>query len=156
MEKKAFQDFYTDDVANCYGCGRLNEHGLQLKSYWEGDYSVARFQPKPYHTAVPGYVYGGLIASIIDCHGTGTAGAAYCRNKGIELTGEEPDLRFVTASLKVDYLKPTPIENEILLKGSVKELKGKKVIIEVELFSGKELTAKGTVITVKMPNTMKK
>ena len=71
----AFQAAYPDDVAHCYGCGRLNEHGHRLESRWSGDETVARFTPKPYHTAIPGYVYGGLIASLVDCHGTGTAAA---------------------------------------------------------------------------------
>ena len=72
----AFQDYYPEDVAHCFGCGRLNEHGHHIKSYWDGGETVARFVPRPYHTAIPGYVYGGLIASLIDCHGTGTAAAA--------------------------------------------------------------------------------
>ena len=76
MTETAFQDHYTDDFSHCYGCGRLNEHGHQIKTWIEGDETVARFTPRPYHTAIPGYVYGGLVASLIDCHGTGTAAAA--------------------------------------------------------------------------------
>jgi hypothetical protein len=76
MSEKAFQDYYPDYFAVCYGCGNLNELGHQIKSYWDGDESVCHFQPKPYHTALPGYVYGGLLASLVDCHGTGTAAAA--------------------------------------------------------------------------------
>jgi hypothetical protein len=76
MSHKPIQDYYPDNVAQCYGCGRLNEHGLQIKSYWDGDETVCHFRPRPYHTAIPGYVYGGLIASLIDCHATGTAAAA--------------------------------------------------------------------------------
>jgi hypothetical protein len=49
MEQKAFQDYYPDNLSYCYGCGRLNEHGLHIKSYWEGDEAVCRFTPKPYH-----------------------------------------------------------------------------------------------------------
>ena len=63
MSKKSIQDYYPDDVAQCYGCGKANEHGLQLKSYWEGDETVAVVHPRSYHMAIPGYVYGGLIAS---------------------------------------------------------------------------------------------
>jgi len=81
MNKKSFQDYYPDELSYCYGCGRLNEHGLQLKSYWKDEESVAIFHPKPYHIAIPGYVYGGLIASLIDCHGTGTASAASYREE---------------------------------------------------------------------------
>ena len=76
MSEKAIQDYYPDNVSHCYGCGRLNERGLQIKSYWLGDEAVCIYQPRPEHTAIPGYVYGGLIASLIDCHCTGTAAAA--------------------------------------------------------------------------------
>ncbi|MEJ2429539.1 MAG: PaaI family thioesterase, partial [Deltaproteobacteria bacterium] len=82
MNKKAFQDYYPDELSYCYGCGRLNEHGLQLKSHWDGEETVAIFHPKPYHIAIPDYIYGGLIASLIDCHGTGTASAASYREEG--------------------------------------------------------------------------
>jgi hypothetical protein len=69
-------------------------------SYWDEEETVAIFHPRPYHTAIPGYVYGGLIASLIDCHGTGTASAAAYRKEGREI-GADPPLRFVTASLQV-------------------------------------------------------
>jgi hypothetical protein len=72
MTEKAFQDFYPEYFAHCYGCGSMNDLGHQIKSFWDGDESVCRFQPKTYHTAIPGYVYGGLLASLVDCHGTGT------------------------------------------------------------------------------------
>ena len=51
---------------------------------------------------------GGLLASLIDCHGTGTAAVTY-RAEGREM-GSEPQLRFVTGALNVSYyLKPTPL-----------------------------------------------
>jgi hypothetical protein len=62
MTQKPFQDYYPDHMAHCYGCGRLNEHGYQIKSLWDEnnpDESVAYFTPKAHHTAIPGYVYGG-------------------------------------------------------------------------------------------------
>ncbi len=96
----AFQDYYPDEVSYCYGCGRLNEHGLQIKSYWDGAETVCHYQPRPYHTAVPGYVYGGLIASLIDCHGTGTAAAAAYRDQGRSMDSDPP-LRFLTASRRL-------------------------------------------------------
>ena len=64
---KAFQDYYGENVSHCYGCGSLNRHGHRIKTHWDGDESVTRFTPEPFHTAVPGYVYGGLLASLIDC-----------------------------------------------------------------------------------------
>lgn len=153
MSSTAFQDHYPDDLSECYGCGRLNEHGLQIKSRWEGDEAVATFQPRPYHTAVPGFVYGGLIASLIDCHGTGTAAAAAYRAAGRAL-GEGPPFRFVTAALHVDYLRPTPMGTPLTLRAHVKEIKGRKVVVGVELAAGGQVCARGEVIAVQMPEQM--
>ncbi len=61
MTEKAFQDQYKDEYSVCYGCGRLNPHGHRIKSYWDGEESVCRFTPQPYHTAIAGYVYGRKI-----------------------------------------------------------------------------------------------
>lgn len=153
MTQKAFQDYYPDDLAQCYGCGRLNEHGLQIKSYWDGEESVSTFVPRPYHTAMPGFAYGGLIASVIDCHSTGTAAAAAYRAQGRE-QDSQPPLRFVTASLHVDYLQPTPIEGPLELRSQVKEIKGRKVVVSTTLSVGGEVCARGEVVAVQMRENM--
>jgi acyl-coenzyme A thioesterase PaaI-like protein len=150
---KAFQDYYPEEVAHCYGCGRLNEHGLQIKSYWEGDEAVCTFTPRPYHMAIPGYVYGGLIASLIDCHSTGTAAAAAYRAEGRAMD-TEPPLRFVTGSLHVDYLKPTPIEGPLELRARVKEIKGRKVVVTTDLSVHGEVCARGEAVCVLIPAHM--
>lgn len=154
MKRAAFQDCYPDDLSHCYGCGRLNEHGLQLKSRWDGDETVAVFHPKPYHIAIPGYVYGGLIASLIDCHGTGTAAAAAYRSEGREM-GTEPALRFVTASLHVDYLRPTPLGVPLEVRGRVKEIKGRKVVVTATVSAEGEICARGEVVAVQMPEHLR-
>jgi acyl-coenzyme A thioesterase PaaI-like protein len=150
MSQKAFQDYYPDDYSHCYGCGRLNEHGLQIKSYWAGEESVATFQPRPYHVAIPGYVYGGLIASLIDCHCTGTAAAAAYRAEGREMDSDPP-LRFLTASLHVDYVRPTPLGVPLEVRARVKEIKGRKVVLAATLSAEGEVCARGEVVTVQVP-----
>lgn len=150
MSQTAFQDYYPDSVAHCYGCGRLNEHGLQIKSIWEGDEAVCTFQPRPYHTAIPGYVYGGLIASLIDCHSTGTAAAAAYRAEGRAMDTEPPK-RFVTGSLHVDYLRPTPIEGPLELRSRVKEIRGRKVVVATTLSVRDQVCARGEVVAIQMP-----
>jgi len=152
MNDNAFQDFYDEDTSHCYGCGRLNEHGLQIKTHWDGDETVTVYMPRPEHMAIPGYVYGGLIASLIDCHGTGTAAAAAYREAGREM-GTLPSFRFVTASLHVDYLKPTPLGELVTIRGRVKEIKGRKVIVEATMYVDGLKTAKGEVVAVEMPST---
>ena len=151
MTEKAFQDYYADDTSHCYGCGRLNADGLQIKSYWDGDESVCYFEPRPYHKAIPGYVYGGLIASLIDCHGTGTAAAAMYRAAGREMD-TEPSFRFLTGSLHVDYLKPTPIDTVLEIRGRVQEIKGRKVVIVCSLIAKGEECARGEVVAVQVPD----
>jgi acyl-coenzyme A thioesterase PaaI-like protein len=153
MEKKAFQDYYSDWAGQCYGCGKFNEHGLQIKSFWEGEESICRFRPQPYHTAVRGFVYGGLIASLIDCHSTATAAAAAYRHEGREM-GTGPELRYVTASLHVDYLKPTPIDAELEIRGKVEEIKGRKIVISSTLSAKGVICAKGIVVAVRAPENM--
>ncbi len=150
MAEKAFQDHYPEQVSYCYGCGRLNEHGLQIKSYWEGEEAVCVYQPRPYHIALPGYVYGGLIASLIDCHSTGTAAAASYRAAGRSMD-TEPAFRFVTASLHVDYLKPTPLGVPLEVRATVKEIKGRKVVIIAALSAEGQVCARGEVVAVQMP-----
>ena len=153
MAEKAFQDYYPDDVSYCYGCGRLNEHGHQIKTYWDGEETVSTFLPEPYHIAIPGYVYGGLIASLIDCHSTGTAAAASYRAEGRDMDSE-PAFRFVTASLHVDYLKPTPLGVPLEIRGTVKEMKGRKVVVSTTVSAEGEVCARGEVVTVQMPDNM--
>ncbi len=149
----AVQDFYPDDVAHCYGCGRLNPLGLQLKTRWDGEETVARFTPRPEHTAIPGFVYGGLIASLIDCHAMGTAAAAVERAQGRAI-GEGPAPRFVTASLRVEYLAPTPHGPELEVRARAVEMGPRKVVIHATLSAGGAVTARGEVVAVRMPATM--
>jgi len=153
LSQTAFQDYYPDQLSYCYGCGRLNQHGLQIKSYWDGDETVCVFQPAPYHIAIPGYVYGGLIASLIDCHATGTAAAAAYRAEGRPMDSQPPQ-RFLTASLHVDYLKPTPLGVPLEVRGLVKEVKGRKVVVLATLSANGEVTARGEVVAVQVPQEL--
>lgn len=149
----AVQDHYPEDFAHCYGCGRLNAHGHQLKTRWDGDRTVSRFTPQPYHAAIPGYVYGGLIASLIDCHGMATAAAAAERDAGREI-GEGQAPRYVTASLKVDYLLPTPLGPELEVHGRVKERGGRMIVVAVTVSAEGQVTAEGEVVAVPIPESM--
>jgi len=150
MSKKAFQDYYPDPFSRCCGCGRLNDAGREIKSYWDGEGSVCIHEPRPYHTAIPGFVYGGLIASLIDCHVTGTAAAAKYRSEGREMD-TDPPLRFLTASLHVDYLLPTPLGVPLEIRGRMKEVKGRKVIVESTLSADGKICARGEVVAIQMP-----
>jgi len=154
--KKAIQDDYPDDFAWCYGCGRLNEEGYHFRTGWEGDNTVTIYTPRKEHTALPGFVYGGLIASLIDCHGTGSAALALHRKNGHEPgDGSEPP-RFVTASLKVDFMKPTPHGVPLKVMGTIEEIHPKKWKVNAEVYANDALCASGEVVAVVMPSTFLK
>ena len=154
-EIKAIQDFYPDDFATCYGCGRLNAHGLHVRSSWDGDETVAYFTPRPEQMAMPGFVYGGLIASLIDCHAMGTAAASAERADGRDI-GDAPAPRFVTASLHVDFLKPTPLGPELELRARVTEAGARKAVVAVTLTVHGAITARGAVVAVRIPASMER
>lgn len=150
MNERSFQDYYPDSLQYCYGCGPKNTEGLQIRSFWDGEESVALFHPKEYHLAFPGYVYGGLIASLIDCHCVGTAAAAAYKEEGRD-PGTNPAFRYVTGSLHVDYLLPTPLGPPVEVRARVEEIKGKKTILTATVSVEGKVTATGRVIAVRMP-----
>lgn len=151
----AIQDYYADHFARCYGCGRLNAHGYQLKTRWNGEHTLTTFVPKEYHTSIPGFVYGGLLASLIDCHGTGSAALALARDRGLVLVPYNAP-RCVTVSLQINYLSPTPIESEIRILGKIIEVKGRKVIVDAELYADNKLCVTGRIIAVEVPENFGK
>jgi acyl-coenzyme A thioesterase PaaI-like protein len=155
MTPSAFvQDFYPEDFAHCYGCGRLNPSGHHIRTEVDGEEAVARFTPGAEHIALPGFVYGGLIASLVDCHGIGTAAAAAERAEG-RAVGEAPAPRFVTAALRVEYVKPTPLGPELELRARATSVGIRKVVVSIEVRAGDVLTARGEVVAVRMPDTMR-
>jgi acyl-coenzyme A thioesterase PaaI-like protein len=147
----AFQDLYPDSWSHCHGCGRLNATGLRIRSFWDGDETVATVVPRPDQTSLPGYVYGGLIASAIDCHSTGSAAGAAHRAAG-GVPGGGPLPRFVTARLEVDFLAPTPIGEPMQLRSKIAEVGARKVVVETELTSGGALCARGRAVLVRVPD----
>jgi acyl-coenzyme A thioesterase PaaI-like protein len=143
---KAIQDLYPDDFSHCYGCGNRNGAGHQLKSFIDGTDVIARFIPAPHHMSVPGFVYGGLLASLVDCHAMATAASS-------EITdGVAP--RFVTAVLHVEYLKPTPLGPELEIRGHVTERSARKAIVEMTVSAGGTVTVRANAVAVRIPKSM--
>ncbi|MGO0123124.1 PaaI family thioesterase [Desulfothermobacter acidiphilus] len=153
-QPKYVQDFYPDELTYCYGCGRNNPLGLSFRTRWDGNRTRTEYRPRAEHMGVPGFVYGGLIASLIDCHSTGSATLAYYRHQGHELGDAAPVPRFVTASLKIDFLKPTPISETLVVYGEIVSIGARKVIVHSSMYAGELLTARGEAVLVLIPPTM--
>ena len=147
----AFQDQMHDNF--CWGCGADNPDGLQLKSHWHGDVAVAQWQPTSAYAAGPRHVLnGGIIATLLDCHGVCTAIAdAYARED--RAIGSDPDLWYATASMTVDYLRPVPIEATVSLRGRIAETDGRFTTVECELEADGKVRAQASVRAVRVPDT---
>jgi acyl-coenzyme A thioesterase PaaI-like protein len=134
---------------HCFGCGPDNPHGLRIKSFWSGEReAICRFTPQPYHCSGPTrFVYGGIVASIMDCHTVCTAMANAYRQAGRAI-GSAPTLLFVTGRLEVDYRKPVPIDSELLVKAHILDVGERKTILRGEVWAGAELCAEARVVAV--------
>jgi acyl-coenzyme A thioesterase PaaI-like protein len=145
----AIQDYYPAEFAHCFGCGPANPHGHHLKSYLEGEETIARFTPaEMYSGGYPGHVYGGMVASLLDCHGTASAAAFAYRQQGRTIGDGGPAIRFVTASLKVDFRRPTPLGKELAIRGRLVSIEGRKAVIALTPSAGEEVCAEGEMLAV--------
>jgi len=142
---RALQDLAP---GQCFGCGPLNAHGLQIKSFWAGDEVVCAWRAQPQHIGYPGVLYGGLIASIVDCHCIWTAAAWTARAAGVELD-ESTRVRYVTASLKLNYRQPVPIGSPVELRARVTDLGERKAVVSCTVHSGSTLAAEAEVVAVR-------
>lgn len=144
-EERAFQDIVP---VHCFGCGSLNPHGLQIKSFWSGDEVVCAWRPQPQHHGYPGVLYGGIIAGIIDCHCMWAA-TAYAFRRAERAFSDDPAFLYVTASLKVDYRKPVPVHRPVELRARVTEFTERKALVSCTVSCDGALSAEGSVVAVR-------
>ena len=135
---------------HCFGCGTLNAHGLHIKSRWLGDELVCVWQPRPEHIGFPGYVYGGTIASVVDCHAIWAALSLQCRQAGHDLSSGPPPFAVVTASLQVSYLKPALVAETLELRARVATQGERKSVVACSVRQGPLECATAEVITVRV------
>ena len=135
---QSFQD-HVDWL--CFGCGRSNEHGLQIKSQWEGDDVVCRWQPQPFHVGLPGWLQGGVLSTVIVCHALWTATATACRNEGIEIS-EPMSFAYSTTSLNVEFLEPVPIDALVTLRARVDAIDEERAVVSCSVFVDERQTSR--------------
>jgi acyl-coenzyme A thioesterase PaaI-like protein len=150
---KPIQHHYNPEAAICYGCGVNNPQGLHIETQWDGEVGRCHFTPRPEHTAFPGYVYGGLLASLIDCHSIGTAIAALYDRAGRE-PGTEPEITCVTGNLNVSYKKPTPMGVPLRLEARIKDIDDRKAVVTCEIYAEDTLVVTGETVAVRVQSRL--
>lgn len=134
---------------HCFGCGSLNSEGLQIKSFWLGDEVVCAWRAQPKHIGHPDILYGGVIASVVDCHCIWTAVAHAHRQAGEEI-GSSSEHKFVTAAMSLQYRKPVRIEDAVELRAHVVDCNDRKAVVRCSVHSANVLVAEAEVVAVRM------
>jgi acyl-coenzyme A thioesterase PaaI-like protein len=135
---------------HCFGCGALNAHGLHIKSRWVGDEFLCVWRPQPEHIGHPGYVYGGTIASIVDCHAIWAALSVHCREAGHDLNSGPPPFAVVTAKLCVNFLKLASVAEPLELRARIIEYGERKLVVACSVRQGAVDCATAEVVTVRV------
>lgn len=147
-EDRAFQDQGSTTV--CYGCGPANSQGLRLKSRWDGEKAVCTWTAQPHHCGgARNVVNGGVIATLLDCHSLNLAIARAYRDEQRPI-GSAPRVFFVTASMNVNYRRPTPLGKPLDLRASVRKVEGRKTFLRCTLSCERELCADADVLAVRI------
>ena len=127
----------------CFGCGPANEKGLQIDSHRIENGLELFFETRTEHQAFPGMINGGIIGSLLDCHGNWTAAIAIMEARG----DDEPPCT-VTANYSVKLLRPTPYDARLHVTSQVVELDGDRAKIEMELSAEGKVCAVGSGLFV--------
>ena len=87
------------------------------------------------------------------CHSMGTAIAAAYQTDGRD-PGTAPEITYVTGSLNVRYLRPTPAGVELVLRSRVRELHERKATVVTSVTADGIECATGEVVAVRVPSRM--
>lgn len=143
MDAPSLQERFAPQ-GRCFGCGPANELGLRIQSRDAGDGTVvADWQARPEHEAFDGYVNGGILGTLIDCHSNWTAIAA------LQAAGWATDApSTVTSELTVRFRRPTPSGRPLHLIGRAVEVAPDRVSVETSVEVDGVVTARGQAVFV--------
>jgi len=144
-KERSLQETYAPNGI-CFGCGPKNSRGLRIRSFVVDDLVVADWRPEPYHEAFEGYLNGGIIGALLDCHSNWAATYALMKRRGLSTPPAT-----VTAEYCVTHLSPTPSNGTVHLASKVVDMSENKAVVETTLGAGGKVTAKfkGTFVAVR-------
>ena len=146
MDGPSLQERLAPD-GRCFGCGPKNDAGLRIRSFPAGDGTVvAEWHARPEHEAFDGYVNGGILGTLIDCHSNWTAVAALLARSGSDVAPST-----VTAEYAVKFNRPTPSDAPLRIIGRAVEVRDDRATVEASIHVDDKTTATGrsTFVVVK-------
>ena len=123
------ESLYPD--LTCFGCGHANPDGFHLRSYRDGDRTVATFTPRPEHDNGFGFLNGGIITTVLDCH-TAAVVMWEAHQRGWKAAHGAP-VTDITAGLEVKFLRPTPLGHVLSLQAEPQEVSESEIVVNAEL-----------------------
>jgi acyl-coenzyme A thioesterase PaaI-like protein len=135
-------------IRNCFGCGTDNAHGMKIKSRLVGDEGVAVWQPQSYHCSYPGFLNGGVAGTLIDCHSAWTAYALECRERGVDVASAKDVPTGWTKSLKLEFLKPTPLDGELTLRAVLEKKGNTSRTVRCSIWAKDQECVRGEVVMI--------
>lgn len=125
----------------CFGCGEANQNGLQLEFLLADDGSVVSFPQVPSaFDGHPGYLHGGIIATLLD----------EAMSKAVRARGSTS----MTRKIEIDYLRPVPSDTRLRIEGRVVRNEPRKHWAEARVVNQKGTVlaeGKGLFIEVRPP-----
>lgn len=124
---------------HCFGCGSKNPAGLQLKFALspDGTRYTCEFELGSNFVGPPGHAHGGIIATILD----------EAMGKANKLEGKVA----VTSRMEVDYLRPVPLGQPLVVEGRVLRTDGRALYNVGELRNAKGVLlarSRGKFVTI--------
>ena len=126
----SIQERFLPDTT-CFGCGPANARGLRLRSFPGDGAVVATFRPWPEHDNGLGYLNGGIIATVLDCH-SAAAMLLEADARGWRAQGEAV-VPYVTAGLDIRFRRPAPLDEPSELRAVIAAADAAEMTVDVEL-----------------------
>lgn len=115
----------------CFGCGHANPKGFHLRSFRDGDRTVAQFTPRPEHDNGFGFLNGGIISTVLDCHGAAVVMWEAAQRDW--RAAEGAPVPFITARFDVGFLRPTPLGETVHLSATAQRVDAEEIVVVSEL-----------------------
>ncbi|MCB1326424.1 MAG: PaaI family thioesterase [Spirochaetales bacterium] len=111
----------------CFGCGPDNPHGLGADFRFDEDNGEVRFSytPGPFLTGAPGFVHGGILASIMD-----EAQGVLCFHIGHIV---------MTEQLTLKYHRATPLEKAFQVRAWITSVRRRRMYTRATIHEGETL-----------------
>ena len=121
-------DQSVDELSgHCFGCGPKNPEGLHLafEIDQEAHTATARIVLDERYQGAPGYVHGGIIATLLD--------------EAMSKLNRPLGVLAMTRQMDVSYLKPVPLRTELVVRSRFLRREGRKLFHEAELSNGSRM-----------------